>query len=79
MGMIHDFTKWTGVVAKLSPLIWEVCASDPCRNTGYLEVLHGFPQPLQANVMVAPRLQYNCFLLNPFPYITHLTSYHSTL
>jgi hypothetical protein len=38
------------------------------------QVLHGFPQSLQANTGVIPQLGNSCFLRNPFQFIIHWSS-----
>lgn len=38
-----------------------------------------FLSSIQPNSEIVPRLDYNRFLPNPFPFIVHQSSYHSTL
>jgi hypothetical protein len=43
------------------------------------ELLHGFPESLQANAWIIPRSDENRFLPNPFQFIIQLPPYHPTL
>jgi hypothetical protein len=43
------------------------------RDIGYSEVLHGFPQFLHDNSRIVSSLGHNCFIKNPFHFISHDT------
>jgi hypothetical protein len=58
--------------------ICKAIASNLCRDTANLVVFHDFPQPLQENAKVIPRLHHDCFLQNFFKFIIHEPTQYST-
>jgi hypothetical protein len=52
-----------------------------CRSNalGWDTGFRGFPQSIQANSGILPRLFHNCFLPDPFQFISHRTLLHCTI
>jgi hypothetical protein len=66
-----------------APNFGPVVTLDVSRNsttfpTIFLNVLQGLPSSLEAKVKLLTRLRHDRFLLNPFQFITHYPSQHST-
>jgi hypothetical protein len=70
----------TFILTSFNPAGWSGGSTQNLYSRGTISILtevsYDFPSSLQANARIEPCLVHNCFLQNPFQYISHPTIWH---
>lgn len=72
-------TKQTALQLIILACICDMLGSNLRRVTGYPQVFRGFTYSLQENSGAVLHLGHDRFILSPFEFAIHLSSYHTTL